>query len=477
MKEKYPTLSKPATLLGLFILLLAGFITIFDLFVVNVAIPSIQGDLGATFSQVAFIVAGYELGFAVLLIMGGRLGDRFGRRRLFIVGMLGFTITSALCGLAVNPDMLIISRVLQGLTAAMMQPQIYSSIRVNFTGRERGIAFSLLGMVLGLAAIAGQVLGGFIVEADFGGLGWRMIFLINIPIGIFSIILARFIPESHAPERPLLDWSGVIIVSLGLVLFLFPLIESQNHGWTIWSFLSLAASTLILFGFWKHQEKRRIANQQPLIDTILLRQSRFNMGGSLVLLIYSTSSVFFLSYALLVQTGLGLSPLSSGLLFVPCSIGFTAASMAAPRLVECFGTKTIFGGAVFYTFSFAVLIGQVWMAGGDLVATHLITALIFVGVGQGLVMTPLLNLVLGFVEENKAGMASGIISTLQQVGAAIGLAAVSILFGGVIANATGGETQSGLYASAFASSMFYNLIASLISAILLWKMAKEQAKQ
>ncbi|MFD1452761.1 MFS transporter [Oceanobacillus sojae] len=476
MKERYPTLSQPATLLGLLILLLAGFMTILDLFIVNVAIPSIQGDLGANFSQVAFIVAGYELGFGVLLITGGRLGDRFGRRRLFIAGMLGFTITSAFCGLAVNPDMLIIARVLQGLTAAMMQPQIYSSIRVNFSGRERGIAFSLLGMVLGLAAIAGQVLGGFIVEADFGGLGWRMIFLINVPTGIFSIIMARFIPESRAPERPLLDWSGVVIVSLGLILFLVPLIESQNHGWTIWSFLSLASSALLLYGFWLHQERRRIAKRQPLIDTQLLRQSRFALGGSLVLLIYSTSSVFFLSYALLVQTGLGLSPLSSGLLFVPCSIGFTAASIAAPRLVERFGTKTIFWGAVFYTFSFAVLIGQVWIAGGELIASHLITGLIFVGIGQGLVMTPLLNLVLGFVEENKAGMASGVISTLQQVGAAIGLAAVSILFGGVIANGAGGDAQSGLYASAFVSSMFYNLIASLVSAILLWKMAKEQKK-
>ncbi|MEF3327899.1 MFS transporter [Oceanobacillus oncorhynchi] len=474
MKERYPTLSQPATLLGLFILLLAGFMTILDLFIVNVAIPSIQGDLGASFSQIAFIVAGYELGFGVLLITGGRLGDRFGRRRLFIVGMFGFTITSALCGLAINPDMLIIARILQGLTAAMMQPQIYSSIRVNFSGRERGIAFSLLGMVLGLAAIAGQVLGGFIVEADFGGLGWRMIFLINIPIGIFSILMARFIPESHAPERPLLDWGGVVIVSLGLILFLVPLIESQNHGWTIWSFLSLAAAAWILFGFWRHQERRRLAKRQPLVDTMLLRQSRFAMGGSLVLLIYSTSSVFFLCYALLVQTGLGLSPLSAGILFVPCSIGFTAASMAAPRLVERFGTMTIFWGAVFYTFSFAVLIWQVWTAGGDLVAVHLITALVFVGIGQGLVMTPLLNLVLGFVEESKAGMASGIISTLQQVGAAVGLAAVSIFFGSVVADADGGN--SGLYASAFVNAMFYNLIASLVSAILLWKMAKERVE-
>lgn len=474
MKERYPTLSQPATLLGLFILLLAGFMTILDLFIVNVAIPSIQGDLGASFSQIAFIVAGYELGFGVLLITGGRLGDRFGRRRLFIVGMFGFTITSALCGLAINPDMLIIARVLQGLDCCddAAANLFFHSGQFFRQGKRNCFQFARHG--IRPCCHCGASARRFYCRSRFWRTRLADDFLINIPIGIFSILMARFIPESHAPERPLLDWGGVVIVSLGLILFLVPLIESQNHGWTIWSFLSLAGAAWILFGFWRHRESRRLTKRQPLVDTMLLRQSRFAMGGSLVLLIYSTSSVFFLCYALLVQTGLGLSPLSAGVLFVPCSIGFTAASIAAPRLVERFGTMTIFWGAVFYTFSFAVLIWQVWTAGGDLVAVHLITALVFVGIGQGLVMTPLLNLVLGFVEESKAGMASGIISTLQQVGAAIGLAAVSIFFGSVVADADGGD--SGLYASAFVSAMFYNLIASLVSAILLWKMAKERAE-
>lgn len=182
--------------LGLSVLLLAGFVTIFDLFVVNVAIPNIQSQLGASFSQIGFIVAGYELAFGVLLITGGRLGDLFGRRKLFIIGMAGFTLTSALCGLAPNAFFLIIARVLQGLAAALLFPQVYASIRVNFDGDNSRRAFGLLGMTLGLAAIAGQVLGGWLIHADLFDLGWRNIFLINIPIGLLAIAAARYIPET-----------------------------------------------------------------------------------------------------------------------------------------------------------------------------------------------------------------------------------------------------------------------------------------
>lgn len=170
--------------LGLSILLLAGFVTIFDLFVVNVAIPSMQASLGASLPQIGFIIAGYELAFGVLLITGGRLGDINGRRRLFVLGMAGFTLASALCGLAPNVETLIGARIAQGLTAALLFPQVYASIRVNFSANDSRRAFGLLGMTLGLAAIAGQVMGGFLVEANLFDLGWRTIFLINIPIGL-----------------------------------------------------------------------------------------------------------------------------------------------------------------------------------------------------------------------------------------------------------------------------------------------------
>lgn len=460
--------------LGLSILLLAGFVTIFDLFVVNVAIPAMQASLGASLSQIGFIVAGYELGFGVLLITGGRLGDIHGRRRLFVVGIAGFTLASALCGLAPTIEILIAARVVQGLTAALLFPQVYASIRVSFSADDARRAFGLLGMTLGLAAIAGQVVGGFLVEANLFGLGWRMIFLINVPIGVIAILMAPFIPETYAPERPSLDWSGVALVSLGLTLLLVPLIEGPAQGWPLWTLASLAGAAVLIAAFYGQQESRRRAGGEPLVDMRLMRQSRFAQGGLLVVLIYSTSSSFFLCFALLAQTGFGLSPFEAGLTFVPCSIGFVIASMAAPRLVARLGTAAIAAGALLYAVSLGILIAQVWLAGAGLVVAHLIPALIVVGVAQGLIMTPLLNLVLGFVGEGQAGMASGVVATLQQVGAALGVAVVGVLFGAALAAGIDAGGQAQLYASAFVGGMAYNLAAAIVAAVLIFGIARRR---
>lgn len=472
-----PTSADPARRppwLGLSILLLAGFVTIFDLFVVNVAIPSMQAELGASLSQIGFIVAGYELAFGVLLVTGGRLGDLFGRRRLFIIGMAGFTAASLLCGIASTVEILIGARVLQGLAAALLFPQVYASIRVNFSGDDSRRAFGFLGMTLGLAAIAGQIVGGFLVEADIFDLGWRTIFLINVPVGVFAIPMARFIPETRSPERPALDWPGVALVSLGLTALLVPLVEAPSRGWQLWSFLSLVGAALLLAAFYRHQERRRKTGQQPLVDMALMRQSRFAQGGLLVLLIYSTASSFFLCFALLAQTGFGLSPFQAGSVFVPCSIAFVILSLSAPRLVARFGTPAIATGAVVYAVSFAVLIGQVWVAGADLVVAHLVPALIVVGGAQAMIMTPLLNLVLGFVEERQAGMASGVVSTLQQVGAALGVAVVGILFGAALGAHS--EGQAARYASAFVAGMSYNAAAAAMAALLLARLAAREGR-
>ncbi|GKV93301.1 MFS transporter [Pectobacterium aroidearum] len=468
-----PAVNSPPWL-GLSVLLIAGFVTIFDLFVVNVAIPSMQADLGASFAQIGFIVAGYELAFGVLLITGGRLGDVFGRRRLFVVGMAGFTLASALCGLAPSAGFLIGARILQGLAAALLFPQVYASIRVNFDGDDSRRAFGLLGMTLGLAAIAGQILGGWLVHANLFGLGWRSIFLINVPIGLLAIVAARFIPESRTPQRPSLDWMGVALVSVGLTLLLVPLIEGPGQGWPEWSLWMLATATLLLAMFYRQQERRQRAGHLPLVDMCLLVQRRFLLGVLLVLLVYSTSSSFFLCFALLVQTGLGLDPFLAGSIFAPCSVGFVLASLAAPRLVARWGTVAIVVGALVYAVSIGLLIMQVQLAGADLVAVRLIPVLVVVGAGQGFIMTPLLNLVLGFVDEAQAGMASGVISTVQQVGAALGVAVVGILFGTALATGDGAVAQAGQYVSAFVAGMLYNLIAALLVCILLLMLVRTQ---
>ncbi|MDG0801112.1 MFS transporter [Pectobacterium polaris] len=468
-----PAVNSPPWL-GLSVLLMAGFVTIFDLFVVNVAIPSMQADLGASFAQIGFIVAGYELAFGVLLITGGRLGDVFGRRRLFVVGMAGFTLASALCGLAPSAGFLIGARILQGLAAALLFPQVYASIRVNFDGDDSRRAFGLLGMTLGLAAIAGQILGGWLVHANLFGLGWRSIFLINVPIGLLAIAAARFIPESRTPQRPSLDWTGVALVSVGLMLLLVPMIEGPGQGWPAWSLWMLFAATLLLAFFYRQQERRQRAGHLPLVDMRLLAQRRFLLGVLLVLLVYSTSSSFFLCFALLVQTGLGLDPFLAGSIFAPCSVGFVLASLAAPRLVARWGTAAIVAGALVYAVSIGLLIVQVQIAGADLVAVQLIPVLVVVGAGQGFIMTPLLNLVLGFVDEVQAGMASGVISTVQQVGAALGVAVVGILFGTALATGDDAVAQAGQYVSAFVAGMLYNLVAALLVCILLLMLVRTQ---
>ncbi|MFP9530817.1 MFS transporter [Pectobacterium brasiliense] len=468
-----PAVNSPPWL-GLSVLLMAGFVTIFDLFVVNVAIPSMQADLGASFAQIGFIVAGYELAFGVLLITGGRLGDVFGRRRLFVVGMAGFTLASALCGLAPCAGFLIGARILQGLAAALLFPQVYASIRVNFDGDDSRCAFGLLGMTLGLAAIAGQILGGWLVHANLFGLGWRSIFLINVPIGLLAIAAARLIPESRTPQRPSLDWMGVALVSVGLTLLLVPLIEGPGQGWPAWSLWMLATATLLLAMFYRQQERRQRSGHLPLVDMRLLAQRRFLLGVLLVLLVYSTSSSFFLCFALLVQTGLGLDPFLAGSIFAPCSVGFVLASLAAPRLVARWGTVAIVAGALVYAVSIGLLIMQVQLAGADLVAVRLIPVLVVVGAGQGFIMTPLLNLVLGFVDEVQAGMASGVISTVQQVGAALGVAVVGILFGTALTTGDDAVAQAGQYVSAFVAGMIYNLIAALLVCILLLMLVRTQ---
>lgn len=460
---------------GLYVLLLAGFVTIFDLFVVNIAVPSIQTEFDASFSQIGLIVAGYEAAFGILLITGGRLGDIFGRRRLFIWGMAGFTIASVFCALAPNANLLIGARVLQGFAAALLFPQVYASIRVNFNGNDSQRAFGLLGMTLGLAAIAAQVLGGWIVYGNFFDLGWRSLFLINIPIGVIAIVSARFIPESKAETRPDLDLLGVILISTGLLLLLIPLIEGAGKGWPHWTLVSLGAAIVILLLFYYHQERRRQTDNIPLVDMQLLTQKRFALGSLLVLLIYSTSSSFFLSFALLVQTGFDINPFTAGSIFAPCSVGFVLASLIMPKLIAKISERVIIVGAFIYAISTGLLVLQVYIAGVSLVPIHLIPILFIVGFGQGAIMTPLLNLVLGFVKQHQAGMASGMISTIQQFGAAIGVAVIGILFNQTLLNNTF-TSLAQQYSSAFVIGMSYNIIATSIVCFLLIKLIHRKPK-
>lgn len=468
--------TKRPSALALFVLLLGGFITVFELFVVNVAIPSMQADLGASFSEIGFVIAGYELAFGVLLIAGGRLGDRHGRRRLFALGMAGFAVTSFLCGIAPDSTSLIVARLLQGATGAILFPQVYALLRVLYDDAGRRRVFGLLGMTLGLAAIAGQVLGGLIVESNLLGLSWRIVFLINLPVGLVALLAARIIPESRASDAMRVDWPGIGLASAGLLLLLLPLLEGPTIGWPLWTWVSMTASVVLLGALlgWEHQLAKR--GGDPAIDLSLFRNAGFSIGSLVVMLIYSTATSLFLCFALLVQSGLGLTPFAAGTLFAPASVGFVAASLVAPKLVARSGNRAIAGGALVYAAGIGWLIVTASGLKEQSQTTTLLLPLVLFGFGQGLSMTPLLNLVIGYVEERHAGMAAGFISTMQQVGGAFGVCVVGVFFIGILdQEASEGISQASRYADAFSGAMIYNLAAVIVASALIALMTRRKA--
>ncbi|MDC9614843.1 MFS transporter [Xenorhabdus khoisanae] len=465
-KKDYLTLS---------VLLSAGFMTIFDLFVVNIAIANIQSQLQATLFQVTLVIVAYEIGFGLLLITGGRLGDLFGRRRLFQLGTVAFTLTSLLCGLAPTAIFLIFARFLQGLSAALLFPQVYSSIRVNFEGDNSRRAFGLLGMTLGFAAIAGQTLGGWMIAANLWDLQWRSIFLVNVPVGLLALGFSGYINESLAQEKTGLDLVGVALSSIGIFALLLPLLIGPTLNWPIWSWALLFLACLVLLQFLRHEKHYVTQGKTPLLNFDLLKNKQFSLGCLLVLFVYSTSSSFFLIFALFLQNGLGFNPFDAGLIFAPASIGFVLSSLNAPYWVKRFGSKAIVIGALLYAISFLALITAIVMLSPTTLsptnfsmATPLfviVPILMLLGYGQGFVMTPLLNVVLAFVNVRFAGMASGIIATLQQVGAAFGVAVVSILIQWHFNNVDIPTFIT--YQNAFVHSMFYNIAAAFITFYLL----------
>lgn len=463
------------TWLGLAVMLTGTFMTIMDVMIVNVAIPSIRDDLGASFAQAELVVAGYGLTYAIALITGGRLGDIYGRRRMFLAGLFGFTLTSAFCGLAPTPVTLVLARLLQGLAAAILFPQVFALIRVTFVEpRSRATAFAVMGAVLGLAGIVGQLLGGVLVEADLWGLAWRPVFLVNIPIGLAAFIAAlAVIRESRSPSARRLDLAGVGLSALGLGLLLYPLIDGREAGWPAWSLAMLAASVPVLALFALHQHRKSLREASPLLETSLFRNRAFAVGAMLVLIFYSTLNSFFLAFAFLVQLGLQRSALEAGSIVSILAITFMIASLAAGRLTAHGRRRVLIAGAIIALLG-NVLAAVTASAIAPLEAWTLIPALAVLGLGEGLLMTPLLNTILSGIHESHAGSASGMLSTMQQVGGALGVALVGILFFGTLDHARGqGAGEAVAYGQAFVTAASYCALATAVTLALLFQLPRD----
>jgi EmrB/QacA subfamily drug resistance transporter len=424
--------------------LMAGtFVFVLDFFIVNVAIPSTQADLGASDSQVQLIVATYAIAISALMILGGRLGDLLGRRRLFMAGLALFTASSALCGAASGIELLLVGRSLQGIGAALFAPQVLSIIGVTFDGDERRRAVTTYGLTMGLAAAGGQLIGGALIALNLFDLDWRACYLVNVPIGIAALAIApRAIPESRAEGRQRLDLLSAVLAAATLVAIVLPLIEGRRLGWPAWTFASLAAAVPLALAFARRQRRLAAAGGEPLVHPDLFRERAFTVGVLTSVVFYVGMGSFFLVLAIYLQEGTGLSALDSGLVFTPLALGYLFASAGAEALAPRFGRQVLAAGGVVRAVALAGLaltVGAIGTGGSPLL---LVPALAVDGIGMGLLTAPLVATVVGAMDPRHAGAASGVLSTAQQVGNTIGVAAIGAIFYGAIG-------PSGDFAGAF----------------------------
>ncbi|MGZ4481832.1 MAG: MFS transporter [Gaiellales bacterium] len=431
--------------------LLAGtFMVVLDFFIVNVALPSMQANLHASSGAIEWVVAGYGLTNAVFLITGARLGDRWGRVRVFTIGLGLFTLASAGCGLAGTPEILVISRLIQGCASALLMPVVLSIVGVLYDGADRARALAAYGMSMGLAAVSGQLIGGILVEANPAGLGWRSCFLINIPIGVLAVVAApRLIPESRG-QGGSLDVTGTVLATLGLTAIVLPLVDGRAHGWPLWTWLSLAAAPLRLGVFALQQRRLAARGGTPMMPPELFQSRGVTIGLAAQLLFWSGQASFFLVLSLYLQLGRGMSALHSGLVFTILAGAYLMTSLRAPALTMRHGRRVLAAGAGVLALghvTLALTVADVGI-GGSVLA--LAPGLALVGAGMGLGITPLASLIMAAAPPQHVGATSGVLSTMQNVGNAIGVAVVGVLFYGAVSHGFAGAFQVSVLALAVA---------------------------
>jgi EmrB/QacA subfamily drug resistance transporter len=401
-----------------------------DAMITAVAAPSIQRDLGGSASLIQWLSAGYTLAMAVGLMTGGRLGDLYGRKRMFVTGALGFTLASLLCGLAMSPEMLVGARVLQGLFGAVMIPQGLGMIKDMFPPKEQATAFGAFGPVMALGAVAGPLLAGWLVDADFFGTGWRMIFLINLPIGLLIIAAApRLLRDSRSNHATRLDLTGVGLASAAALLLVYPLVQGRELGWPAWTFVSMAASIALIAVFGVHQARKQRRGGDPLVVVSLFRKRAFSGGLVAGLIFFAGLTGLALILSIYLQAGLHYTPLETGLVFLPQAIGTVIGfGLANAGLQQRYGRGLIHAGTLLMAAGVAGLAVILGVTGTQTTTWQLTPALVAAGIGMGLTMSPFFDIVLAGVDPEETGSASGTLTSIQQLGGALGVAALGTIF-------------------------------------------------
>lgn len=437
-------------------ILSGAFMVVLDFFVVIVALPSMQRELGATPAMLGLVVAGYAAAMAAGLVAAGRLGDIFGRKRLLLAGLALFTAASLGCGLAQSALELVALRVLQGLAGALIQPQVLALLGGSFSRGKRSRVFAWYAMAMGVAGMTAQMIGGLVIEADTGGLGWRGCFLVNLPIGLAGMLLAALTVKETPRRHDLsIDLPGAGLVGATLAPLVLALTFGRESGWPAWAVVSLLGAAACAAGFVVRERHRHRAGGRAMIPLPLLQAPGFGAGVLAVFVFYGGVASFYFVLGLHLQQGLGLGPLQSGLMFAVLGSAFFVASLLGARVPPPWRNPCMLAGAC------VMALGHLWQLAVDqntLALPWIVPGLLLQGVGIGMVMAPLVAAALATAPAAEAGVASGVLATVQQVGNALGVAAISAVF----------SMPAPAALSAFSLSMLYLVAACGVLGVVLW---------
>ena len=429
---------------ALVVCLVAGFMTLLDVSIVNVALPPIQRSLGASAAELSWVVSGYALAFGLVLVASGRFGDDRGRKKMFLFALALFTLTSAVAGLSVNPTMLVVARLLQGVAGGMMNPQIIGVIQQLFSGRERGRAFGFFGAAIGISTAVGPLTGGLLLQWGGDAEGWRWVFYVNVPIGILALLLGiRLLPRdvsvAKRDRRPL-DLIGAVLLGGAVVAVMYPLVLSEgNPSGAPWWLLGVAVLLLLAFVAWERRAKR--AHGHPLVNFGLLRTRSYALGTTLGLLYFAGFTSIFFVLTLFLQQGRGFTPLEAGLALTPFALGSAASSALGGRLISRFGKPLIVIGLLLVAVGL-VATDVVLRFDPSSVGWAIALPLLVAGIGGGLVVAPNQTLALEEVPVREGGTAAGVLQTGQRVGSAVGISAVGAVFFGSLTSSHGDWSSS-----------------------------------
>jgi EmrB/QacA subfamily drug resistance transporter len=425
----------PKRWLILFVVLAAECMDLLDGTVVNVAAPTIHHDLHASSTALQWIVGGYALALAVGLLTGGRLGDLFGRRRLFLLGAAGFTAASTVCGFAPSTGVLIAARLVQGLAGALMIPQGLGVLREVFPPEELPKAFGLFGPVMGSAAMIGPILGGGLIALNLFGSGWRMVFLVNLPVGTLAgLAAARLLPATRGQHAHRLDLGGAVLASIGALAIVYRLIQGRQLGWPAWTYASIAAGLAVFVAFGLHLRRRQRTGRDPLIEPSVFAHRGYSAGALVLLLYFGGMIGSMLSITLFLQLGEGFSAIHAGLTLAPFALGTAVtAPIAGQRMATGSGRALIQAGGAISLVGY-VAIALILASTSHVTTWGLLGPLAVVGMGMGLFVVPVFDTIIAAVTDAETGSASGALNAIQQLGGAIGVAVLGTIFFSTLAH-------------------------------------------